>query len=83
MTDPERFIVAEVSMNWLNGEPAALDRFPGLNTIARRFEHVIAVNLERGYILRSFQLHRLMTGADELNETIVAVFERERRRVPR
>jgi hypothetical protein len=38
---------------------------------------VIERNLRRGYRLHSFNMHRLMTRPEELNETIIAVFERE------
>ena len=62
------FIVAEVSKNW-----PADHRDPGL--LCQRFEEVVNVNLKRGYRLQSFTLHRLMTSPDELNETIIAVFE--------
>ena len=66
----DRFIVAEISKNW----PEA----PGDNSriLSQRFEAVIAHNLERGYILHSFQFHQLMTDASSMNETIVAVFEK-------
>lgn len=64
------FIVAEVSKNWTMGESIE----PGL--LCQRFESVINVNKERGYLLHSFTLHRLMTTPDTLNETIIAVFER-------
>ena len=67
-----QFIVAEVSKNWQAGQEAA-----PTGLLCQQFEHVIAVNLQRGYRLHSFQLHRLMTTPEEMNETIVAVFERE------
>ncbi len=72
MTQEPRFIVAEVSKNWFNGrevKPSGL--------LAQQFETVIAHNLARGYRLHSFQLHRLMTGPTDMNETIIAVFERD------
>lgn len=65
-----RFIVAEVSKNW--GPETPTDR----DFLCHRFEEVIAVNLDRGYKLHSYELHRMMTGVDVLNETIIAVFER-------
>jgi hypothetical protein len=68
----EQFIVAEVSKNWIAGQELT----PGSGLLAQQFEHVIAVNHARGYRLLTFQLHRLMTQPDELNETIIAVFER-------
>ena len=67
----KQFIVAEISKNWWDGEPV---KPTGL--LAQQFEHVIAVSLEQGYRLHSFQLYRMMTADDELNETIIAVFER-------
>jgi hypothetical protein len=66
---PQRFIVAEISKNWRDGVPLT----PGL--LAEAFEQVIKVNRKRGYRLHSFTLHRLMTGAKDMNETIIAVFE--------
>jgi hypothetical protein len=65
-----RFIVAEVSKNWINGDEL------GVGLVAERFEDVIEVNRQRGYRLLTFSLHRLITAPQELNETIVAVFER-------
>ena len=69
MTD--RFIVAEVSKNWIEGR--SLTR----GTVSQQFERIINNNLERGYQLHSFTLHRLMVGDNEMNETIIAVFEKE------
>jgi hypothetical protein len=74
-----RFIVGEVSKNWVNGESAT----PLL--LCQLFERMIATNLTRGYRLHSFQIHRIMVRegddlhAPDLNETIIAVFEREAR----
>lgn len=68
----DRFIVAEVSKNWIDGR----ELHPGSGLLAQRFEHVINHNDARGYRLLTFQIHRAMTGPDELNETIIAVFER-------
>lgn len=67
----QRFIVAEISQNWQDGVAIA-----GTPPICVQFEHVIAVNLRRGYRLHSFQLHRLLIEPDGMNETIIAVFER-------
>ncbi len=64
------FIVAEVSKNWIDGSPLT----PGL--LCNAFESVIESNRQRGYRLHSFELHRLMTGINSMNETIIAVFER-------
>lgn len=68
-----QFIVAEVSKNWAGGPQTS-------PLLANRFEEVINTNLERGYRLHSFKLDRVFTG-HELNETIIAVFEREGSRV--
>jgi hypothetical protein len=66
-----RFIVAEVSKNWRAG----LEDSPLL--LSERLELVIARNFERGYRLHSFDLHRLFIPPDGMNETVIAVFERE------
>lgn len=66
----EQYIVAEISKNWRNGLAVVAN-----GTLAQLFEGVILVNAERGYHLKQFQLHRMMTGPDEMNETIIAVFE--------
>ena len=68
----ERFIVAEVSKNWIDGRELTTEA--GL--LSQRFEHVVNVNAARGYRLVTFALDRMMTGPSELNETIIAVFER-------
>lgn len=70
---PDRFIVAEVSKNWIAGA----ELHPEKGLIAAQFERVINVNAARGYRLVTFSLHRTMTRPDEMNETIIAVFERE------
>ena len=67
----DAFIVAEISKSYVDGAPVS-----GSAPLAVSFEMVINKNHERGYRLVSFQLHRMMTRADELNETIIAVFER-------
>ena len=76
IADKDRFIVAEVSKNWIAGREVT----PGSGLIAQQFERLIAHNCARGYRLLTFHLHRLMTQPDELNETIIAVFERDDRR---
>lgn len=63
------FIVAEISKNWDRH-----NRNDGY-FLREKFEEIIAVNLDRGYRLHSFALDRLVTGPDELNETIIAVFQ--------
>jgi hypothetical protein len=65
-----RFIVGEVSKNWSRLVPH------NGTFLCQQFEELIATNLARGYVLHQFQLHRLMTDPGEMNETIVAVFER-------
>lgn len=75
MTEPGTpFIVAEITKNWINGQPVGDD--PRL--LAQVFEAVIEVNWQRGYRLHSFQLHQLhreKAGQAQLVETIIAVFE--------
>jgi hypothetical protein len=69
-----QFIVAEITKNW-QGEWSGPSPRPE-QLLCGKFELAIEVNRQRGYRLHSFQLHRLMTGPDMLNETIIAVFER-------
>jgi hypothetical protein len=65
----DRFIVAEISKNWIAGySPAPL-------LLSQQFETAINHNWARGYRLVSFELHRLIVGPDNMNETIIAVFE--------
>jgi hypothetical protein len=72
------FIVAEISKNWIDGRPVNGDP----RVLAELFERVIDVNRLRGYRLYAFQLHRVMVRegddlhAPDLNETIIAVFEK-------
>jgi len=66
----EPFIVAEISKNWIAGRSLS----PLL--LAQQFEIAINHNAARGYRLLSFELHRLLVAPDEMNETIIAVFER-------
>ena len=72
-TSAQPFIVAEISKNYY-ADGRSLQPF----ALSQLFEEVIDVNHRRGYRLLSFQLHRLMTRPNELNETIIAVFERDR-----
>lgn len=67
-----KFIVAEVTTNWPKPWPV-----PAGEMLSGQFELVIEHNRRRGYRLHSFQVSRLMTGADQMNETIIAVFEKE------
>jgi len=65
------FIVAEISKNWRDDQPHTAGPL-----LAELFEAAIEHNRQRGYRLHSFQLHRLMTSINGMNETIIAVFER-------
>ncbi len=65
------FIVAEVSKSWIDGQPVSTTPL-----LAESFEFIIETNRQRGYRLHSFQLHRLMASINQMNETILAVFER-------
>jgi hypothetical protein len=66
----ERFVVAEISKSWIRGRP--VNDGP---LLCELFERVINRNLIRGYRLDTFSLHRFMVSSDEMNETIIAVFE--------
>lgn len=55
MTEQPQFIVGEVSKAWINGREAA----PGSGLISENFERIIGFNLQRGYVLHSFALHRI------------------------
>ncbi len=65
----DRFIVAEVSKNW--PDPDAQP-----DVLAMRFEIIVNSNWERGYRLISFTLSQVVARPGQLNETIIAVFER-------
>jgi hypothetical protein len=69
----QRFVVAEVSKNWEGNQPVV----QGGQLISQSFEQIINHWDKRGYKLHSFSLHRLTTGTNFLNETIIAVFERD------
>lgn len=79
---PQRFIVGELSKNWIDGSPCEPS-----GTLSQQFERMLAVNHERGYRLLSFRLHRLTVALHQhpndpfqpqgLNETLIAVFEHE------
>ena len=68
----DRFVVAEVSKNWVGRKPYA----PGTKLLSQSFEDIINHWDDQGYRLHSFSLHRVIASADELNETIIAVFEK-------
>jgi hypothetical protein len=68
---PDRFIVAEVSKTWYRGYPTTTGAL-----LSQMFEHVINYWDRRGYRLYSFFIHRHNVTPDEMNETVVAVFER-------
>ena len=65
-----KFIVAEISKNWLAGA------IPDAWIISGLFEEVIDLNLNRGYTLFKFDISRVMISSNCLNETIIAVFEK-------
>lgn len=68
------FIVGEVSKNW---EGVHADRPPHASEcLCGLFEQMIEHNRKEGYRLHSWQLHRVMTGPETMNETIIAVFEK-------
>jgi hypothetical protein len=72
MKPPLPFIVAEISKNWGDGPTPSRKEFLG-----RTFEEVILTNKTRGYRLHSWKLSRIAVDPTQLNETIVAVFEKE------
>ncbi|MBX4189799.1 hypothetical protein KW791_00655 [Candidatus Parcubacteria bacterium] len=65
------FIVAEVTKNWLAGQP----EYP---LISDKFQQVIEVNLRRGYQLHSFQINQIILNETIMTETIIAVFQKMR-----
>ena len=71
-TGPE-YIVAEVSKNWSGLPPQPVTQGECLSGL---FERVIKCNRDRGYVLDSWKLNRLMTAPEVMNETIIAVFKR-------
>ncbi len=72
VTIDKTYIVAEVSKNWRDGAEV----LPGSGLLAEQFEEILFVNAARGYRLLHFSIHRLMTTPEELNETLIAVFEK-------
>jgi DNA-directed RNA polymerase specialized sigma24 family protein len=73
--EDQKFIVAEISKNW--PEENTEDTRHMRRHLGERFEDAINNNLERGYRLHSWRLHRWSPEPDLLNETIVAVFEKD------
>lgn len=66
----EKFIVAEITKNWIYETPVA-----GL--ISNLFEGVINRNYERGYKLHDWRLNQVYTNDGyTFTETIIAVFEK-------
>lgn len=64
-----KFIVAEVSKTWTN-------ETPGDNLLANKFEQVINVNHDRGYILKDWKAFSSFNDT-QLTETIIAIFEKQ------
>lgn len=73
-TAAQRFIVAEISKNW-KGHHGVYEPYTDSPMLNTQFENIIARNLSRGYRLHSFQFQRFMLAVDEMNETLIAVFE--------
>ncbi len=72
MSQP-RFIVAEVTKTWWQGQHNSEDK----TLLSQRFEKVINVNLERGYALNTWKLSQVfLKEKEELTETIIAIFEK-------
>lgn len=67
---PKKFIVAEVSKNWVKGT----SRSP--ETLCEQLERILEVNEARGYRLFKFALTQVMTEPGTMNETIIAVFQK-------
>lgn len=64
-----RIIVAEISKNW------TLGRVKQTTLLSQEFERVINANERRGYILKDWKMSTTCHNGT-LNETIVAIFER-------
>jgi len=72
MTDENpRFVVGELSKNWFGKNEAM-----ATGLLSHQFEDMLNVYFTRGYRLVTFSLHRLMITHSDLNETLIAVFER-------
>ena len=67
----QKFIVAEITKNWSRETPVS-------NLLCEQFEKVINVNDERSYKLIDWKMMTAHHG-DNLVETIIAIFELEKR----
>jgi hypothetical protein len=65
---PEKFIVAEVTKNWVRATPVEGD------LLSQKFEKVINTNFKRGYDLIEWKITSFING-DVLTETIIAIFK--------
>jgi predicted GNAT superfamily acetyltransferase len=63
----DKFIVAELSKNWGQGEPAT-------KTIGQQFEKAINTNFQRGYNLKEWKINSNSQNGI-FTETIIAIFE--------
>lgn len=67
MAKRDAYIVAEIR---------GCELTPESGVLAEQFARVLAHYQGLGHRLLEFHVHRMMTGPDDLNETIIAVFER-------
>ncbi len=64
----KKYIVAEVTKNWTSKSNDS-------NIISQKFEEVIQVNLERGYVLQDWKFTTVVFPQTQaITETIIAVF---------
>lgn len=64
-----RYIVSEISKNWRrdqDGEP-----------ISMLFADVLEHNAAKGYVMVEFRFDRVVLSPDEINETLIVVFQHE------
>lgn len=66
----EKFIVAEISKNWIFGNST-----DGKENIGHQFTLIINHNYERGYTLKDWK-HTVTLYEGMMNETIIAIFEK-------
>lgn len=71
----DKFIVAEASKNWEQGDQSVSD------LLSERFELIINTNFDRGYKLVDWKVSSIVINSDKdkppvLNETIIAIFEK-------